>query len=194
MSVLVDLDIKWNGQNFKISHLLESHRVFDLKEHLFSVTHVLPERQKILGLKKNTGENADDDTLLTDLKIKPGTKFIMMGTPEQTIEEVNKKPEDVPDVINDFENDHDHGEVSLSNVEENAAKISRRVKEYKVKILNEPRKGKKLLVLDIDYTLFDHRSNAEKATELMRPYLHEFLTQAYENYDIIIWSATSYKW
>ena len=38
--------------------------------------------------------------------------------------------------------------------EEFLSKIERRVKDIKVDIINEPRKGKKLLVLDIDYTLF----------------------------------------
>ena len=33
-------------------------------------------------------------------------------------------------------------------------KIERRIKEYKIDMMNEPRPGKKLLVLDIDYTLF----------------------------------------
>lgn len=47
-------------------------------------------------------------------------------------------------------------------------------------MLNDPRPGKKLLVLDIDYTLFDHRSAAESGIELMRPYLHDFLESAYE--------------
>ena len=37
------------------------------------------------------------------------------------------------------------------------------------KLLSEPRSGKKLLVLDIDYTLFDHVSPAETAAELARP-------------------------
>ena len=32
------------------------------------------------------------------------------------------------------------------------------VREYEVKVVNPSREGKKLLVLDIDYTLFDHRS------------------------------------
>jgi hypothetical protein len=54
------------------------------------------------------------------------------------------------------------------------------VQSIEVKILNPSREGKKLLVLDIDYTLFDHRSVAETGYELMRPFLHEFLTAAYE--------------
>lgn len=77
---------------------------------------------------------------------------------------------------------------------ENVEKLRKRIANYKVEPLNPPREGKKLLVLDIDYTLFDHRSTAENPAELMRPYLHEFLASAYEFYDIAIWSATSMKW
>ena len=73
-------------------------------------------------------------------------------------------------------------------------KLRRRVASVEVKVLNAPRTGKKCLVLDIDYTLFDLGSAAERPEELGRPYLHHFLKSAYEDYDIVIWSATSMKW
>lgn len=63
-----------------------------------------------------------------------------------------------------------------------------------IKIINPPRDGKKCLVLDIDYTLFDLGSSAERPEELGRPYLHHFLTSAYKEYDLVIWSATNMKW
>ena len=34
-------------------------------------------------------------------------------------------------------------------------KLQRRIRSVQVKVLNEPRPGKKCLVLDIDYTIFD---------------------------------------
>lgn len=52
-----------------------------------------------------------------------------------------------------------------SSREENLAKIARRVKDYKVEELNPPREGKRLLVLDVDYTLFG---------ELQSPYICPF--------------------
>jgi HAD-superfamily hydrolase (TIGR02245 family) len=60
-----------------------------------------------------------------------------------------------------------------------------------VRILHEPTPGKKCLVLDIDYTIFDHKSDFELAQEFKRPYLHEFLKVCYVYYDIVIWSATA---
>jgi ubiquitin-like domain-containing CTD phosphatase 1 len=53
-----------------------------------------------------------------------------------------------------------------------------------MELLCAPRPGKKALVLDIDYTLFDLSSSAEKAEELARPYLHEFLAHAHQWYDV----------
>ncbi|PIO40638.1 hypothetical protein AB205_0094320 [Aquarana catesbeiana] len=190
-SMSLSLIIKWGGQEFPLSALSEEDTVLDLKHSLKSLTGVLPERQKLLGLKYK-GKPAENDVKLGVLKLKPNTKIMMMGTREESLEEMMAPPPENDDVINDF--DIEEEVVEVENREENLAKISRRVKEYKVEILNPPREEKKLLVLDVDYTLFDHRSCAETGLELMRPYLHEFLTSAYEDYDIVIWSATSMKW
>lgn len=117
---------------------------------------------------------------------------MMMGSLEEHIIEANTAPTDLPEVVNDL--DIEDEEIAIESQEIYLAKIAKRIKDYRIKMLSEPRPGKKLLVLDIDYTLFDHRSSAETGAELMRPYLHEFLISAYENYDIVIWSATGMKW
>ena len=124
------------------------------------------------------GKPPTDETLLANLNLKNGAKIMMMGSSEQAIKDVSEVIND-PSVINDFEEEIAQ-QLSTEYREEYLNKVSNRVKSYEVKILNEPREGKKLLVLDIDYTLFDHKSAAETGRELMRPYLHEFLTTAYE--------------
>lgn len=119
------------------------------------------------------------------LGLKENFKLMMMGSLEETIAETQSKPENLPEVLNDF--DIEEEEVALQDKEIYLEKIAKRVRDYEVKILNPSRENKKLLVLDIDYTLFDHRSVAESGWELMRPYLHEFLETAYQDYDIAIW-------
>ncbi len=57
-----------------------------------------------------------------------------------------------------------------------------------------PKQHDNLLVLDIDYTLYDHLTPSEQVFPLMRPFIIEFLTAANKSFDIVIWSATSYKW
>jgi ubiquitin-like domain-containing CTD phosphatase 1 len=49
-------------------------------------------------------------------------------------------------------------------------------------VLSSSRSGYKCLVLDIDYTLFDLGSSAERPEQLARPYLHEFLERCYRFY------------
>lgn len=66
--------------------------------------------------------------------------------------------------------------TDLRDLPEIQARIAKRVASNRVKVLQEPRPGKKLLVLDIDYTLFDLGSTAERPEQLARPFLHEFLS------------------
>ncbi|KXZ48007.1 hypothetical protein GPECTOR_31g371 [Gonium pectorale] len=168
----VEVGIKWSGKEFTIK-LEPTETVLALKHKLESETNVLAKRQKIIGLKTKEGKLASDDSVVGDLAIKPSVKFMMMGTPEAAIAATAKEAEMAPEV---------------------QEKLARRLKSVEVKIISPPRPGKKCLVIDIDYTIFDLGSTAERPEELARPYLHEFLASAYESYDIIIWSATSKKW
>eukprot|EP00123_Amoebidium_parasiticum_P020307 comp4717_c0_seq1/m.876 comp4717_c0_seq1/g.876 ORF comp4717_c0_seq1/g.876 comp4717_c0_seq1/m.876 type:complete len:320 (-) comp4717_c0_seq1:384-1343(-) len=186
----ITLCIKWSGSEYNIT-VPKAHTVEELKGAIQEKTGVQAHRQKLLGLKYK-GKPPADNVKLVDLDLKPGMKIMMMGTREEFI------VEDVPEGFDDAEviNDLDWSEetVAVRDREENLAKVQKRVQMYKFNVLNPPRPGKKLLVLDVDYTLFDHRSIVESPLQLMRPYLHEFLTAAYEHYDIVIWSATSMKW
>lgn len=156
--------VKWGGQEYSVTTLSEDDTVLDLKQFLKTLTGVLPERQKLLGLKVK-GKPAENDVKLGALKLKPNTKIMMMGTREESLEDVLGPPPDNDDVVNDF--DIEDEVVEVENREENLLKISRRVKEYKVEILNPPREGKKLLVLDVDYTLFG--KSAESVLHLLLP-------------------------
>ncbi|XP_013400820.1 ubiquitin-like domain-containing CTD phosphatase 1 [Lingula anatina] len=187
-----ELTVKWSGQEYKITDLDDSDTVADLKNAISKATGVLPERQKLLGLKYK-GSVPGDDVQLSSLKLKPNTKIMMMGTREESLVDVLEPPEDIPNVVNDFDVGEEE-EIEVKDREEYLNKVEKRIKSYKVEVINEPREGKKLLVLDVDYTLFDHRSVGETGRDLMRPFLHEFLASAYEDYDIVIWSATSMKW
>ncbi|TNN05312.1 Ubiquitin-like domain-containing CTD phosphatase 1 isoform 1 [Schistosoma japonicum] len=118
-------------------------------------------------------------------------KLMLIGSTQEDILKVNNT-EDTSDVVDDFEFKEE--DTQLHSVPENIKKVTRRCEAYRPRKLSEFRDGKKLLVLDLDYTIFDHLTPAESAHQLARPYLMEFLTRAYVHYDIAIWSATSITW
>lgn len=188
---MTSLTVKWAGKEYEVLGLDPEDTVLSLKVKIMELTSVRPERQKLLNLKFK-GKAATDELKISSLGLKDNFKIMMMGSSEDTIVESQTKPSDLPEVVNDF--DIEEEEVAIENKEEFLMKIEKRVREYEVKVLNPCRDGKKLLVLDIDYTLFDHKSVAESGRELMRPFLHEFLETAYEHYDICIWSATNMLW
>jgi len=171
-----------------------------VKESLFKSTSVLPKRQKIVGLYSATSpltkgkSQAEVDMMpLSQLSIPNKKKFMLVGTAEENIF-VELKAEDMPDVFNDF--DYDPKTADPAHTEENLVKMHKRIKKAEIHLINQPRPGKKLLVLDLDYTLLDMKA-LDKITstqEMMRPHLDEFLAAAYKKYDIAFWSQTHWKW
>ncbi|KAK9828309.1 hypothetical protein WJX74_008288 [Apatococcus lobatus] len=185
--------VRWGGQEYSVDTSFQD-TVGSLKAKLAVPTKVQVSRQKLLGLKLK-GKPAPDDALLSDTSLKQGQKLMMMGQPEEVIEAGDKQAEVAPEVQDDFDiPESDMVEVELKDREEVKAKLQRRIDSTDVKVLNAPRPGKKCVVLDIDYTIFDLGSSAERPEELARPHLHEFMKAVYDLYDIIIWSATSMKW
>ncbi|XP_011002418.1 PREDICTED: ubiquitin-like domain-containing CTD phosphatase [Populus euphratica] len=184
----ITLTVKWSGKEYTV-RACGDDSVAGLKRRLCELTNVLPKRQKLL-YPKIGNKLADDSVFLSQLPLKPSLKMTMIGTVEDDII-VNQM--DSPEIVDDFELGQDEA-VDIEDDEVNKQKLRRRIDQYEIELKNPCRPGKKLLVLDIDYTLFDHRSTAETPLELMRPYLHEFLTAIYAEYDIMIWSATSMKW
>lgn len=146
--------VKWSGREYNIENIEPGESVKDLKRKIMDHTRVRPERQKLLNLKCK-GKAVTDDMKIGSLGLKENFKLMMMGSLEETIIESQKKPENLPEVINDLDIEED--DVAVQDKEINLEKVAKRVRDYEVKVLNPSRENMKLLVLDIDYTLFDHR-------------------------------------
>lgn len=89
-------------------------------------------------------------------------------------------------------------EVEPSKDPKNLAKLSKVIERFSdFSVINPPRPGKRLLVLDLDYTIADTKRLLDPmslASEAARPKLHEFLAAVWPHYDICIWSQTSWRW
>eukprot|EP00397_Hematodinium_sp_SG-2012_P021650 GEMP01022378.1.p1 GENE.GEMP01022378.1~~GEMP01022378.1.p1 ORF type:complete len:316 (+),score=64.16 GEMP01022378.1:52-999(+) len=184
----MELSVKWGKTvlSLTIDEPATFH-VGELKQELLLLTEVYPERQKLLC----KGKNLKDNDFVSEIK----GPIILLGAKESDLQAVLAPP-DVDDVIDDLDGKDGSGNGVFFNTADDLKKIDRRMQviDTIIEVKEPPREGKKLLVLDIDYTLFDHRTPAETAWELRRPYLHEFLTAVYPYYDICLWSATSKKW
>lgn len=195
--VWMDLLFNWSGKSYTL-RIAESDRVFDLKAVLHNLTRVPPERQKILGLVK--GKLLLDEVRIFDLRLATGKKFTLIGTPEGDEIRDPSQLEFLPDVVNDLDVDFSEdlaASDAYKNDQRNIRKVNEATAQLELNIIHPLREGKKLLVLDIDYTILDTKpltSGSLPPAECARPRLHEFLEAIYPLYDICIWSQTSWIW
>lgn len=152
--------------------------------------------------------------LSADLKLVPGKKFTLIGTPQgNEIKDPSRSSsclspvynadfrvelEFLPDVVNDLDVDFSKDPAAAAvykNDQRNIRKVKEATKKLKIDIITPLRAGKKLLVLDIDYStsfyslvsgqvltsfvaILDTKpltSGALPPAECARPGLHEFL-------------------
>ncbi|OBZ69263.1 Ubiquitin-like domain-containing CTD phosphatase 1 [Grifola frondosa] len=176
----IHLQFTWSGKPFTLD-VAESDRVYDLKATLLSLTDVPPERQKILGLVK--GKLPPDEERIGDLKLVNGKKFTLVGTPQGHELKDPSQLEFLPDVVNDLDVDFSANPAAARaymNDQRNLRKVREYSKKLQVNVIHPLREGKRLLVLDIDYTILDTKP---LTSESIYPY-----------YDICIWSQTSWIW
>lgn len=188
--------VKWRGTEYRVEG---ARTLGELKERVGGLTGVDAKRQKLMGLPPKAAKGAPDVATLLSLGVKAGQRLMMLGSPEAEHDEHALAAREAlatqAGVLDDLADlDEATGLEAVENSAVYLDKIAARVRTYSPKVLAGPRPGKKCLVLDVDYTLFDHRSPAESAAELRRPFLLEFLSGAYEHYDLVIWSATSMSW
>ena len=195
----VVLNVKWQKRTFTIE-LVRTETIGDLRARLFSLTDVLVEHQKLIGLPSipmKVGTDAETRQLGT-LKLKPEHSLLLVGTPSEEIAALEAHANAAKtryDVYDDFEDDLSPNQGDrIVDMASARRRLERRIATTTIQEINAPREGKRLLMLDIDYTVFDCKSTAPTVAELGRPGLHEFLASVYEDYDIIVWSQTSWRW
>eukprot|EP00924_Labyrinthula_sp_SR-Ha-C_P015899 snap_masked-scaffold_4-processed-gene-12.36-mRNA-1 protein AED:0.39 eAED:0.39 QI:0/-1/0/1/-1/1/1/0/399 len=86
---------------------------------------------------------------------------------------------------------------NLSGHVDAATKLNLKIENLPINLMNPPRQGKWLLVLDLDKTLLHFSSNMTRQQNIqdqLRPYLFEFLSRMYKYFDLAIWSQTHYQY
>ncbi|CBQ68822.1 conserved hypothetical protein [Sporisorium reilianum SRZ2] len=157
---------------------------------------------KAEGVTTDTAAAADEACRIT-------VQFTLLGTPEAS----RFKDQSSASMLSGDQADaaHDLNYLELPKAEEPSApklaphkdpknlaqleKVIRRFSDFP--IINAPRPGKKLLVLDLDYCIADTKRLLDAnspAALAARPGLHELLTAVYPHYDICVWSQTSWRW
>ena len=198
MQRLIIFSFRWRGKVTMLPELdVEASSVAELKDLIYSTTDVNPEHQKIMGLAKSPLFKLNDSMVLgeIDLKISGGdgrqVSFMLTGTPEsEMVEKVGCEVDSSRgEVVNDL--GLDFGPASSV-----WKKLQKHTSATLIHLINPPREGKKLLVLDLDHTLLDFSSKDATLTanDMSRPFLHEFLSTCYAEYDLALWSQTSWRW
>ncbi|KAJ2078378.1 hypothetical protein H4R24_004511, partial [Coemansia sp. RSA 988] len=198
----LSLEVVWKGSERYSLKVTKYATVISIKVLLEELTEVDSESQKLLGLVK--GKLPRDTDTLAVLGVKSGTKVRLVGT--RVVDQLKPREDSWHDLDSDAPAIADDGDSGVADnflgssggrehevvSADSRKKLGKIIRDAEVRIMSPPRPGRKLVVLDLDYTLFDCKNMSGNVVEMARPGLHEFLSAVYPYYDLIVWSQT--KW
>lgn len=165
-----------------------------------------PAALKARSASTRAGSITTDTAVAADQACKITVQFTLLGTPEAG----RFKDQAIPSLLAGDQGDavKDLDYLELPTAEEpklkphedpkNRAKLEKTISRFSdFPIINPPRPGKRLLVLDLDYCIADTKRLLDPnspASLAARPGLHEMLKAVYPYYDICVWSQTSWRW
>ncbi|KAF2895349.1 hypothetical protein ILUMI_10824 [Ignelater luminosus] len=167
----LDVIVEFNNDRYDISTTTED-TLKGLKNLIYTVTKVPTYRQFFLNIGFSAVTKSDK-SILKDLNIT--SRFVLKM--KDLLREPS--PSSIPEA----------GDSATRSPRTSHPRVLRR-RNY-MKVVGKPRQGKKLVVVDIDQTIYDRDVSAENLSG--RPYFQEFLAQIYQEYDIAVWSATDMR-
>ena len=187
---------KFEGTAIELPPLSPDLCVGDLKQLLQDETEVPCDRQKLIGLVK--GKLPSDSDRLGDMALKRGPPYVftLMGTRDEKLF-IFSPPSNLPEVFDDFDSDEDYAALSKRwhRSRRNAEKLATFTAKTEINWITPARPGKPLLVLDLDHALLDYSAHEDVPPETFkRPGMDAFLSSVYREYDLVVWSQTSWRW
>lgn len=219
---ILEFEAFWQSQSFIISFCPLNYSAFQLKASLERLTGVRADHQKIVlrgrRIDKFDKESMEEILRKMNISTKDNSRLriVLVGTAERDIFQFNPEKEWKEKEDDDEEEEEEllsdsRGEKSgfkskifVLNMDVVEVQLNEIIARQEIVTIHPPRLGKKLLVLDLDYTLFDLRGNGGGISqsdawgfdlnEFKRPFTDELLQNVYSDYDIAIWSQTSWRW
>jgi ubiquitin-like domain-containing CTD phosphatase 1 len=178
----VQLMIRWGAQSLPV--LLspadwETLTLGELKQRLDEELDIPKDKMKVMGVTGSKGQPEEAESLRS-LNFKKSYTIMLVGTARQYhLKEARPEPPPEPGTVI-------RNEIHLQ-------RLAAAIQCTQIQMITPPREGKRLLVIDLDYTVFDCKSSAP-IEQCKRPFTDEMLVQVYPFYDLVVWSQTKWHW
>ncbi|KAJ1859633.1 hypothetical protein LPJ73_001762, partial [Coemansia sp. RSA 2703] len=190
----LSIEVVWKGSERYPLRIPKYATVLSVKVLIEELTEIDASSQKLLGLVK--GKLPKDSDTLVDLGVVDGTKVRLMGTRvsdrlKDTDHHLLRQTGDVNNtgILPDADYPWDQGSNKRGGGRSQVVSddwlqgMKQIIEQAEIRMMNAPRMDKKLVVLDLDYTLFDCKNVSGNVADMARPGLHEFLAAIYPHYD-----------